>query len=99
MTSRIQQAVGDRVADLSRRLQNTNVAPIGEHSTGAVEHAIHGPRKARGNRLEPARQVACAARFDDHVHVVALDRVMNQTEATAVARLPPASLQLGYQLR
>jgi len=76
-----------------------DVAAIGEHAADAMEFPIYGPRKARGNCLKPARQVPRATGLDDQMHVIALDRIMNETKSAALARLAPASLQLGHQIR
>ena len=99
MAARIQQYIGDRVPDLARSPQHVDVAAITEHAAGASKHAVHAARKARGDRLEPAREVPRATRLDDQVHVVALDRIMHETKSFPLARLAPASLQLGHQLR
>ena len=97
--ARVQQHVGNRVPDLPRRPQHVHVAAIGEHAPSAVKDAVHATREARGDRLHPAREVPSAGRLDDHVHVVVLDRVVNQPKPAPLARLAPASLQLGHQPR
>jgi hypothetical protein len=99
VTTRIQQDVGERIPDLARCSQNVYMAAISEHVTGAVKHPIHAARKARGDRLEPTRQISHTRRLDNHVNVVALDRVVHEPEPPALARLPPALLQLGDELR
>jgi len=76
-----------------------NMTAICEHSAGAAEYAIHGARESRSDHLEPARQIPRAPRLDDHVYVVALDRIVNEPKPSALACLPPASLQLGNEFR
>jgi len=56
-----------------------NVTAIGEHAPRALKHPVHPARKARGDRLEPARQFPCARCLDDHVDMVGL-RVSDQRE-------------------
>jgi len=56
-------------------------------------------RTSRGDSLEPASQIKRARRLDDHVDVNVLDRVINEPESPAHASLPPASLELGNELR
>jgi len=93
--ARVEKDVRNRVPNLARRPQHVDVAAICEHAAGAVKHPVHAARQARGHRLEPASQIPRTSCLDDHVYVVALDRVVNEPERPALASLPPASLQLG----
>ena len=95
----VQQHIGNRIPYLARRPQHVDVAAIGEHTAGAMEHPVHAARETRGDRLEPASEIPCAARLDDHVNVVALDRVMNEPKAAALTALAPGSLHLGNEPR
>jgi hypothetical protein len=90
----VEQNIGDRVPDLARRPQNVNVAAVGKNPAGSSKDPIHGPRKARGDGLQPASQVARAARLDDQMNMVVLDRVVSEAKSATVAGLSPASLQL-----
>ena len=99
MSTRVEQHVGDRIPHLTRRPQHVNVTAIREHAPRAVKHPVHAARKARGDRLETASEIPRARRLDDHVDVIALDRVVDEPETPALASLPPAALQLGDEPR
>jgi hypothetical protein len=94
VAARIEKHIGDRASNLTRSSQDTDVAAIGKHTAAAMKDAVDATRKTRGDRLQPTREIPRASRFDDHVHVVALDRVVNETKSTPLARRAPASLQL-----
>jgi hypothetical protein len=74
-----------------------DVGAIDEHGARAVEGAVHGARETCGDRLHPAGEIPCAGRLDDDVQMIALDRVVDEPEAPALARPVPASLKLGYE--
>jgi hypothetical protein len=95
----VQQHVGDCVPHLARRPQDPHVGAIGEHPARVPEDAVRGAREARGDRLQPARQVAGARGLDDQVRVVGLDAVVDEAEAPALAGRPPAALELGDEAR
>jgi len=59
--------------------------PIRQYRPATAEHAMHRPRDPRADRLHPAREILRRRRFDDQVHVVALDRVVRDTKAPAIA--------------
>jgi hypothetical protein len=94
----IEEHIGNRVPHFSGCLQDVNVATIGEDRARSVPDAIHRARESRDDGLQSARQIMRATRLDDQVHMVALDRILNQTEPAAVACLAPASLELVHQL-
>jgi hypothetical protein len=90
----VEQYVRDRVSDLAKASKDVNVAAVGEHRARAPEYPIHRPCEARSTRLETASQIPRTIGLDDHVNMVVLDRVMNETKSTTLAGLAPASLQL-----
>jgi hypothetical protein len=73
------------------------VIAVREHATAQAEHAIHGSCEARGERLHAAREIAAARSLDDEMHVIVLDRVVREAEATALARSHQVAFQLTYQ--
>jgi hypothetical protein len=84
----IHQHVGERVPHLARAGEDALVVALGEHSAGAPERAVHGEREARAERLHRAPERGAIARLDDQVHVVALDRVVDEPEARPLLRSP-----------
>ena len=97
MPARIHQHVRERVPHLPRRAQDVEVKAIGEHGPAPLEHSVHGSREARSDRFHSRSEMALARRFDNGVEMVVLNRIVNQSEALAVARLSEAALQLTNQ--
>ena len=58
-----------------------------EHRPAAPADAVHGAREAGADALHAARERLLALRLDDQVRVVALERVVRDAEAAALARL------------
>jgi hypothetical protein len=80
--------------DFTRRAQDMQVVPVGEHRSSALEHAIHSSRDPCGDRLHAAGELLRARGFHQYVNVVVLDRVLHETEPPALARRSEAALQL-----
>jgi hypothetical protein len=95
VTARIEEHVGDRVAHLARRAQDAHVGAIGQHPTRAPEDPVRRACEARGDGFQPTREIARAGGLDDQVRVVALDAVVHEAEAAALARVAPGALELG----
>ena len=96
--SRVQQHVGQRVPHFARCAQDVQVVAIGEHGPVKAEDTVHGPGKSRTERLHSAREIARARGLDHGVHVIVLDRVVNQPEVPALARSRQAAFQLSHEL-
>ena len=94
VASRVEQHIGQRVPHLARRAKDPSVEAVGENGTAAPEDAIDRASYPRTDRLHAAGQVSGARRLDDHVYVVALDRVVDQTAAGAFAHHSKAALEL-----
>ncbi|MDJ0848439.1 MAG: hypothetical protein QNK04_08685, partial [Myxococcota bacterium] len=73
------------MANLLRRAKHVEVVAVGEHAPTACEHAVDRPREARADRLHSATECAAISGLDDHVHVVDLDRVVDDPELPALA--------------
>src|SRR5215831_16519643 len=97
VTSRVEQHVGERVPHLARRAQHVEMEAVREHRSAPAEDPVHGSRDARTDGLHSAGEIACARRLDDQMHVIVLDRVMDEPEAPAVARRSEAALELAYE--
>lgn len=67
---------------------------VAEHGPAPAEDAVHRARDACANRLHAVRELAPVRSLDDRVHVVALDRVVNEAEATALGTSAERALQL-----
>ncbi len=79
--------VGQGVPNLARRAQHPQVVAPVEDPPRAVEGAVHRPRQTRGHRLHAVPQRLLCRRFHQQVHVVSLDRVVNDAEIPPLARL------------
>ena len=58
-----------------------------EHRPAAPADAVHGAGETGADALHAAGERVLAVCFDDQVHVVALERVVHDAEAAALARL------------
>lgn len=91
---RVEQHVGQRVSHLARRAQNAHVRSVVERAANTPEHTIDGPRESRRERFHAVRQIAGARGLDDRVHVIGLDRVVDQPEAPALPHAAEGALRL-----
>ena len=73
------------------------VVTVREDRPTPAEYAVHGSREPRTDGLHPRCKIMLARRLDDRMHVIVLDRVVNQSEAPALARRGEAALELLYQ--
>jgi hypothetical protein len=94
---RIQQDVGDRVADLARRTKHMEMEPVGQNRAVSPKDAIHRPRQTRRDCLHPTRQVSRVRSLYDQVSVIALQRVVDDTESSAITCLPDRALELAHE--
>lgn len=94
VASRIEKHIGDRIPNLARSPQNVQVESIREHGPASCEHAVHDARKSRTDRFHPTRKIVATRCLDDCMNVVALNRVMHDSEVTAVACCAKRSLEL-----
>ena len=58
---------------------------IGEHGSTSKEDPVHRAGQSRADGLHAAPQIARARRLDDQMHVVRLDRILDEPEAPALA--------------
>ena len=98
MTARIEKHVSQRMPHLARRAEDVEVKTICQHAARSPEHAIHRPGQARGNGFHPASKLSLACCLDQQVNVIALNRIVNQPEAPAVARRSEAAFLLANEL-
>jgi hypothetical protein len=70
---------------------------IFQDRTAPLKHAVHSPRQPCPNRLHPTPERLCIPRFDNHVDMILLDRVVNHSEIPAIARSRKRSLELAHQ--
>jgi hypothetical protein len=68
----VEEDVGERSPDFTRRPQQTMVVAAVENRTSSSADAIHGARQASTDALHAARERLLALRLDDEVSVVAL---------------------------
>ena len=79
MFAKVQQHIGDRVADLARRRQCARVVTIAPDLWDAHD-VLDGERDADGETLNAFRQGVAAASLDDRVHVVLLHGKVEYTK-------------------
>jgi hypothetical protein len=94
---RVEQHVGERVPDLPRRPQYVQVIAVRQNGALAPEDAVHGASEPRAERLHAAGEIELACGLDDCMKVIALDRVVDEPEAAALARRSEAALQVSHQ--
>jgi hypothetical protein len=92
MPTRVQQHVGERPPHLARRAQRAVVVAAVEHRAAPPAHAVHRPREPRGDALLTVREGLLAVRLHDQVRVIALERVVRDSEAASLARLGQGAL-------
>jgi len=93
MAARVQEHVGERVADLARRAEDVRVEPLGEHWATATECPIEHARDARADGHHPATERRRVRRLDEKVRVRGLQAVVNEAEVTALADGGEAALE------
>jgi hypothetical protein len=84
--------------DLTWRSKHVQVVAVCQDAAAKTEHAVHGSREARRDGFHSRSEILLVRRFDDRVHVIVLHRVMNESEAPAVARRSEAALESTHQL-
>ena len=85
MLAAVQQHVLQRVSNPSGTPQKPYVIATGEHTPPSPKDPIHRPRDSRGDRVHSPAQRIVVVGFDDQVEVVSQDRVMDESEAPALA--------------
>lgn len=98
MPACIQEHVGDRVPNLARSAKHADVIPIREHRTASPEDAVHSLREPRTDCLHSAPERFPILCFDDHMRVVALERVVNETKRVAFTPPRERVLDLAHEL-
>jgi len=88
----VQKHIGERVADLARRSQHTQVVAITQHRAGRAKQRVDQPREARAERLHAVPELDRAVGFDHEVRVVRLDRVLDDAESVSRAKTVERSL-------
>jgi hypothetical protein len=81
----IQEHIANRIADLFRRPQHVEVEANWKNAPGPVEHAIRVACDACRHRLHSFAESFPTAGLDDHVDMVALNRVMDDSDVVTVA--------------
>ena len=94
MLSRVQEQIGERLADFTRRMQCANVIAAKKHRADAPEEAIHAARDTCRDRLHAAAESLSVPCLDDQVQVIALDRELRDAEVGALARDREAAAHL-----
>ena len=81
MVACIEQYVAESRPDLSWGFQYVQVVAIREDLPRSSERPVHGPCQSGADRHHPASERRSIARFDDEMHVVPLQRVVDQPKA------------------
>ena len=97
VTPRVQEHVGQGVANFSRRSQNVDVVAVPEGRSVTSEDAVHGACEPRSDRLHPRTEISRGGGLGDEMDMIGLDRVMGDPEASAITDLPPARLEFAHE--
>jgi len=89
------QDVAQRVPHFERRFQRTCVVTVGKHGATSSELAIDRSRDANAQALKASRESPTVSRLRDDVDVIALNGVL--TEAKAEALAPPDERPMNSQ--
>lgn len=95
----IEQNVAQNVSDLAGRAQHAQMVPIGQHRPTTAEDPVRSACEPRADRDHPAAQQRRSVRFDEEMHVIALQRVVDESEPFALARRRHADLELTHEPR
>jgi hypothetical protein len=90
----IEQDVGQRATHLARCPQDAQVVTAVQHPAREAERALGRAGHPGRDRLHSAPEGLLAGALDEQVQVVALHRVVDDPEATALAGLSQARAQL-----
>ena len=85
---RVEEYVGDCVADFARRLEDAQVIALDEDRSRPAEGAIDGPSQTRPDRFHPPRQRFRPSGLHDEMRVVALQGVVHDSKIAAFPGLP-----------
>jgi hypothetical protein len=75
------------------------VVSLLQHRPRAPQRAVHRASEPRGERLHPAPELPRVVRFHDQVSVIALDRVVDEPEAPALAPRRERDLDRAHDAR
>jgi len=76
---------------LPRRRERSTMPAVGPESSAAPDQVVDRARDPDGQAPHPGRQLRSAARLDDQVDVVVLDRVPRYPEMLRIASVGPAN--------
>lgn len=87
MLSSVENHVSERRSDLPGRAERAVVVTAVEHRSAPIEDPVYGPSQTRGQALHPFRQGCGALRFHEHVDVIVLERVLDDSEVRTLRHL------------
>jgi len=80
----IEQDVTEREANGAWRAKGARMVTVSEDAAASGEFVVDGARHANAEALHSAREYFLIVRFGDQVEMVALDGVVDETEAKAL---------------
>jgi hypothetical protein len=83
MLAPVVEHVDERIAYLARRAEQPGVEAIRPHSTAAPERAVDGLGDANGETLNATSETRGRVRFNEQMHVIALDAELENPEPVA----------------
>jgi hypothetical protein len=97
MFTRVQQYVRNRVADFARVSKRPEVIAPRQYRARSIEDPVYRVGQTRGDGHHFAPHGVIIRGFDDHVHVVVLQRVMHGPKVITLAHLPKTAPKLANE--
>lgn len=85
VSARIQQDISERVVNLTRRWQKSQVVAVREHAASASGCTVHRASETRRNRFHPSAERVAIPRFHDQMRMAPLEGVVHEPEVFAGA--------------
>ena len=70
---------------------------VGKHAAAKAKDTVDGSREPRADGFHSGCEISLARCLDDRMHVIVLDRVLDEPEAPPLARRSEAALELAHE--
>jgi hypothetical protein len=97
--ARIQQHIAERDSHFAWSREGAVVIASLQHGTSASEDAIHRARQPRSKALDSVRQRTGALRFDEQVHVIVLQRKLDDAKVGPTRHRAQGTLHFANQAK
>jgi len=99
MLARIEKDVRKRRPDFTRRPERAVVVSPVQDCAAPTEDPVHCARESRSETLDSIRERRSAVGFDQQVHVIVLERVVDDAEIPALAERSERYFDLTHEAR